>query len=260
MAKKSTEGFKRPDRDSVAEPPPPINVSHDKPGSLAPPPMTAELIEPNKGDQLFDLIEQASQLVSGFTVSAKNQLQETETMMTRLISGEMSIEELASQYGELSTPEAEAAKSQLARVMNAIAVESDKIDVQTAGIKLQAKRAFAALTGLEEGFKLQAKGEKVADARDEAQYQGEVRNTKNIARDQDIDYRIGYNQLDKEEKDDRLKHKEQMNGIGDQFRQAVRRGANAGLKLKQTQTNAKVNRIDRIIGKPESPKPVKKGG
>lgn len=238
---------------TVQEPPTrePLNVNTEAAGSLAvaPPVHHGELVDDRTPADAFSLLEKASSLVAKFTETADKRIETVEAEMTALMSGEMSIDALAAKYGEMSVSEADALKHQLSRVMNSIEVAIDKTLVERKGVELQKERAFTALAGLKAAFQIQAETEKVADARDEALYQGDVRAQKNVTRNQDIDYRIGWNQLDKEDKDDRLSHKSQMNAFDQKFRAAIRRGAEARLNLRNFQTDRQVTATERIMGK-----------
>lgn len=227
----------------------PLNVSSDVGGSLAVAarPVKAELVSDEGDRQVFSLIEKASSLVVKFTQTAEDRLAATETAMTQLMSGEMSIDQLASQYGELSVAEADAAKLQLSRVMNSLEVQIEKTLVERKGIQLNKERTFTALAGLKAAFEIQAESERVADARDEALYQGDKRGQNNVARNQDIDFRMASNVLDKQDKDSRVAHKQQMNTLGDRFRSAIRTGYEAGVKLKEFDAERKVNSTSRIM-------------
>lgn len=229
----------------------PLNVSAEAGGSLAVAarPVKAELVDESEGSdrQVFSLIEKASGLVAKFTASAEDRLSATESAMTQLMSGELSIDQLASQYGELSVAEADAAKIQLSRVMNSLEVQIEKTLVERKGIALNKEKTFTALAGLKAAFEIQAESERVADSRDEALYQSDKRGQNNVARNQDIDFRMASNALDKQDKDGRISHKQQMNTLGDRFRAAVRTGFEAGVKLKEFDAERKVTSTSRIM-------------
>lgn len=240
----------------------PLNVSAEAGGSLAVAarPVKAELVDDTGDRQVFSLIEKASGLVAKFTATAEDRLAATESAMTQLMSGELSIDQLASQYGELSVAEADAAKLQLSRVMNSLEVQIEKTLVERKGIQLNKEKTFTALAGLKAAFEIQAESERVADARDEALYQGDKRGQNNVARNQDIDFRMASNVLDKQDKDGRISHKQQMNTLGDRFRAAIRTGYEAGVKLKEFDAERKVNSTSRIMAGIEKAQQKKAGG
>lgn len=230
----------------------PINVSSETAGSLAVanPVHKAELVnDSDRSNDTFSLLGEASSLVAKFTATADQRVELVEQEMTALMSGEMSVEQLAAKYGELSVAEADAAKHQLYRVMNSLEVEIDKTLVERKGIQLQKEKAFTVLAGLKAAFQVQGEAEKVADARDEAFYQADKRDQNNVARTQDIQYRIGWNALDKAEKSDRLAHKDQMNTIESKIRAAIRKGAESRLTLQSFKAERQTTAVDRILGK-----------
>lgn len=262
----SQTGFQKTHRmggeTTVQEPPTrePLNVNTEAAGSLAvaPPVHHGELVDDRGDRDAFSLLEKASSLVAKFTETADQRVELVEAEMSALMSGEMSIDQLAAKYGEMSVSEADALKHQLSRVMNSIEVAIEKTLVERKGIELQKERTFTVLAGLKAAFQIQAETEKVADARDEALYQGDVRAQKNVTRNQDIDYRIGWNQLDAQDKADRLNHKSQMNDFDAKIRAAIRRGAEARLTLQNFKADRQVTATDRIMGKIEQKTKAKK--
>lgn len=242
-------GFKNPDPGAIADQRQPIEIDTDQAGSLAAsaPVIDGELVSDNR--KLYDLTEKASLMVASFGGKASDRVDQSEKLMAQLVSGEITVDELSSQFGELSIPETEEKKARLARVINAISVECQKLDVEAAGIELQSKKALTALGGLKAAFKVQAEAEKTQDAADDAQHQASIREANNVARSQDVDYRTETNRIDKEDKQDRIEHKTSMLDNAKQFRAATRKGSKAGLELQETKTEQKVNRINRILGK-----------
>lgn len=243
----------------------PLSVSGEVGGSLAVAarPVKAELVDDSEGGsgdrQVFSLIEKASGLVAKFTSAAEDRLAATETAITQLMAGELSIDDLAAQYGELSVAEADAAKVQLSRVMNSLEVQIEKTLVERKGIQLNKEKTFTALAGLKAAFEIKSESERVADARDESFYQADKREQNNVARNQDIDFRMATNALDKQDKDGRISHKQQMNTLGDRFRKAIRTGYEAGVKLKEFDAGRKVSSTTRIMEGIEKAQ-QKKGG
>lgn len=193
------------------------------------------------------LLEKCSQLVSSFLVKAEDRLGATQVAMEQLLSGEMSIDELASQYGEMSIDEMESKKAQLARVYNSMEVTLEQLGVERKGIEVNHKKASNVLFGLRKAFELQEEAEKTADAQDQANYQADVRSQNNVARNQDMDYRISKNALDNEDKQSRIAHMGHMNQLGERFRSAIQRGYEADVKLKEAKTDAKTTKVNRIL-------------
>ncbi len=237
-------------------PTPTVNINTETAGQMVPvstaTTVQGELIETRSQlGSSFSLVEKAAGLVARFTEVADKRIEVVEQEMSALMSGEMTVDQLAEKYGEKNLAEADALKAQLQRVMNSMEVEIAKTQTERKGIEVQKEKAFTALAGLKAAFQIQAESEKVADARDEALYQSDKRSQNNVTRNQDIEYRIGWNELDAADKADKLSHKQQMNSFESAFRAAIRRGAEARLQVRQFQTDRQVTAAQRIMGKIE---------
>lgn len=236
-------------------------INTEKAGSLAPKAVKAELMtnRSNSHTSLEGLLEKVGGLVSSFTSKSEDSITATENAVTALMDGSLTINELSSQYGEMTRSEASEKKAQLERVMNSIGVAIEKTHTEREGIKLSKEKALTTLAGLKAAFQIQSETEKVADAQSESLYQMDKHSVKNDSRNQDISFRIDRNRLIGEDNQSALAHKTEMNAIDDRIRQAVRRGATATLNLKNFNADQRETATSRILGKIEE-KTKAKGG
>lgn len=226
--------------------------------AVAPAVHDGELVEGDRLQTAFTLLEKAAGLVAQVTEATDQRIEVVEREMGALLSGQTSIDELVTRYGRMSASEADSLKHQLSEVMHSMDVQIHKSLTERKGIQVQKERAFTALAGLKAAYQIQGESEKVADARDEAEYQGQVREQKNVTRAQDIEFRTGRNQLEKEDKSDRLSHQQQMNSFEQRIRTAIQKGAAARTELQGWKAARAVTATERVIGKIEAK--TKKGG